>query len=97
LVSAFKSAHEFVAPAVFRSFQRYSVGVIFLLMSQASFAQSSVGCAEQLQSSTQLYFSNPDSSNSLAIQAQHCAGESNQPVVKSQGSRVSMTLPLVEI
>ncbi|MFM2016631.1 MAG: hypothetical protein RL007_287 [Bacteroidota bacterium] len=83
-VSAFKSALESVSPEIFKSIKRHTVVAIFLLASSTLVAQTSAACAEQLQSSAQLYFSNPDSSNVLAIQAQRCAEESNQPLMKAK-------------
>lgn len=67
-----------------RNFRIYSVVVFSIFASSILHAQSNSDCAAKLQSSAQLYFSNPDSSNTLAIQAQRCAEESNQPLLKAK-------------
>ncbi len=82
--SEFKSSLQLITPELLKSFKRLTVVVIFLLAATVSIAQTNAGCAELLQTSGHLYFSNPDSSNALAIQAQRCAEESNQPLLKAK-------------
>lgn len=63
-------------------FPRILFGLALLILSAAKLpAQENQTCADLLQTSSELYFSNPDSSNILAIQAQACAEQSNQPLL----------------
>lgn len=80
----FKSLPSFKNSVSYRNFRVHSVVVFSLFASSLLHAQSNSDCAAILQSSAQLYFSNPDSSNTLAIQAQRCAEESNQPLLKAK-------------